>query len=451
MVATATKAKPKAKPKARARASVKLSQSAVDKLNLVTKVTRVWDSTVPGFHVRISPGKKGKKVYCVSFQRPDGKKVNVTIGVCSAWKFDKAKEKAQELRKMHEGGTDARAHVMAERKAGDLTALVEVWRENYKGKLKPRSRVSYESLIKTVILPALGSRTVKDLTYADVSKLHAKESKEHETNANRAVAVLSRLMSIAEKEEWRPKSSNPCQDIEKNVEKSRSRTFSAAELSRLDTNMRTLVDQQKLDPSAMDLIRFLALSGLRTSEAKELCWKSVDMAANTMRFDDHKTSDDTGAKVLPLNTHLKEILKRRQIDNTSAYVWPTLKLEPSEPEESEKPKEDSPLVGLAKMWARICEIEGANLVDVTPHDLRRTFMSICTELGNPIAIGDTLLGHSLGKIQDTYVNLSPDGILAIASQQTSDWIAAALKGANPKLGKKVEAAKKAKTGKKTKK
>ena len=113
MVATATKAKPKAKPKARTRASVKLSQSAVDKLNLVTKVTRVWDSTVPGFHVRISPGKKGKKVYCVSFQRPDGKKVNVTIGVCSAWKFDKAKEKAQELRKMHEEGTDARAHVMA--------------------------------------------------------------------------------------------------------------------------------------------------------------------------------------------------------------------------------------------------------------------------------------------------------------------------------------------------
>ena len=451
MAATATKAKPKAKSKERTRASVKLSQSAVDKLKLVTKVTRVWDSTVPGFHVRISPGKKGKKVYCVSFQRPDGKKVNVTIGVCSAWEFDKAKEKAQELRKMHEGGTDARAHVMAERKAGDLAALVEVWRENYKEKLKPRTQKSYESLFKTVILPALGSRTVKDLAYADVSKLHAKESKDHKTNANRAVAVLSRLMTIAEKEGWRPRGSNPCQDVEKNTEKPRERTFSATELSRLESSMLTLVGKQKLDSSAMDLIRFLALSGLRTSEARELCWKSVDMAANTMRFEDHKTSEDSGAKVLPLNTHLKEILKRRQIDNTSAYVWPTLRLEPLEPEESEEPKDDSPLIGLAKMWARICKAEGANLVDVTPHDLRRTFMSICTELGNPIAIGDTLLGHSLGKIQDTYVNLSPDGILAIASQQTSDWIAAALNGANPKLGRKVEAAKKAKTSKNPKK
>ena len=352
---------------------------------------------------------------------------------------------------MHEEGTDARAHVMAERKAGDLKALVEVWRKSYKENLKPRTQKSYESVIKTVILPALGSRTVKDLAYADVRKLHANESKEHKTNANRAVAVLSRLMTIAEKEEWRPRGSNPCQDVEKNVEKSRERTFSAAELSRLETSMRTLVEQQKLDPSAMDLIRFLAFSGLRTSEARELSWKSVDIDVNTMRFEDHKTSEDSGVKVLPLNTHLKEILKRRQIDNTSIYVWPTLRLEPSEPKESEKPKEDSPLVGLAKMWARICEAEGANLIDVTPHDLRRTFMTICTELGNPTAIGDTLLGHSLGKIQDTYVNLSPDGILAIASQQTSDWIAAALNGANPKLGKKVEATKKAKASKKSKK
>jgi integrase len=127
-----------------------------------------------------------------------------------------------------------------------------------------------------------------------------------------------------------------------------------------------------------------------------------------------------------------------------------LKLESSEPEESDTPKVDSPVVGLAKMWARICEAEGVNIENVTPHDLRRTFMSVCTELGNPIAIGDTLLGHSLGKIQDTYVNLSPEGILAIASQQTSDWIAAALKGESPKLGQKVKTSKKPKTNEKAK-
>lgn len=285
---------------------------------------------------------------------------------------------------------------------------------------------------------------MKDLEHDDVETMYFEESKDHETNANRAVAVLSRLFSIAEKLKWRPKYSNPCKGLEKNTEEARDRVFFAPELARLEASMCALVNQEKLDPSSADLVRFLALSGLRTGEAKGLRWKDVDLEANTMTFKEHKTSKKKGTKKLPLNTHLKEILRRRKIDNKSAYVWPSLKLEESDPEKAKKPKVDSPIVGLAKMWARICEPEEVDLVDVTPHDLRRTFMTTCTELGNPTSIGDTLLGHSLGKIQDTYVNLSPDGILAIASQKTADWIAAALRGENPKLGRKVKVAKKTK-------
>ena len=48
------------------------------------------------------------------------------------------------------------------------------------------------------------------------------------------------------------------------------------------------------------------------------------------------------------------------------------------------------------------------------------------------------------------MNLSPDGILAIASQQTSDWIVAALAGESPKLGKKVKASNKPAVNKKPK-
>jgi integrase len=434
----------KPKTKAATRSSVKLSKTLVRDLKPGPIVKRVWDSTVPGFHVRVTPGKKGKKVYCVSFQRPSGKKVNVTIGVCSSWTFDDAIKKARVLRQMHEDGKDPRAQVLAERSSEDLNALIAVWKEKYKPKLRPSTQQSYESVIKTVIKPALGDRIVKDLEHDDVETMHFEESKDHETNANRAVAVLSRLLSIAEKLKWRPKYSNPCKGLEKNTEEARDRVFFAPDLARLEASMCALVNQEKLDPSAADLVRFLALSGLRTGEAKGLRWKDVDLEANTMIFKEHKTSKKKGTKKLPLNTHLKEILRRRKIDNKSAYVWPSLKLEESDPEKAKKPKVDSPIVGLAKMWARICELEEVDLVDVTPHDLRRTFMTTCTELGNPTSIGDTLLGHSLGKIQDTYVNLSPDGILAIASQKTADWIAAALKGENPKLGRKVKVAKKPK-------
>ena len=76
-------------------------------------------------------------------------------------------------------------------------------------------------------------------------------------------------------------------------------------------------------------------------------------------------------------------------------------------------------------------------MNVTPHDLRRTFMTTCTELGYPAAIGDALLGHSLGRIRDTYVNLGSEGIMATASQETADWVASALRGENPKPGVKI--------------
>ena len=434
--------------KKRSRSNVKLTDTRVGNVKPGSTVVRVWDSAVSGFHVRVAPRrvsseKEPKKTYCVSFQRPDGRKVNVTIGECSAWTLDDAREKASELRKMHKEGRDARAHVKAERKAGDFNALVEVWREGYKSTLKPSTQKSYESILKTVILPALGTRTVKDLGYKDVKDLHSKETKEHKTNANRAVAVLSRLISIAEMEGWRPKGLNPCTDLGKNSETPRSRVLTTDEFSRLETRMSELVEIKNLDPSVRDLIHFLALSGLRKGEALKLCWKDVDLDRNTMKFEDHKTSEDSGIKVLPLNSHLKEILKRREVGNKSPYVWPSLKLEPDErktrkPKKSDHTNVDGPLVGLAKMWARICDSEEARLVDITPHDLRRSFMTVCTELKNPPAIGDTLLGHSLGKIRDTYINLGPEGILATASQGTADWIASALRGENPKPGVKVK-------------
>jgi integrase len=301
-----------------------------------------------------------------------------------------------------------------------------------------------------VILPLLGKRLVKDLTYQDVKDLHRNAKKGgHETNANRAVAVLSRLLSIAEKEGLRPAGSNPCAQLEKPSEKPRSRVLSTNEYAALEEALVCLVAAgqnekvdrplkieqskkktkathevkvDKLDPQAADLIRFLALSGLRKGEALGLRFADVDLERSIMRFEDHKTSEQAGTKVLPLNAHLKAIIQRRATQQVSAYVFPGRKL-------------SGPIVGLAKMWARV--MESAHLIDVTPHDLRRTFMSTSMELGYPAAIGDSLLGHSLGKIRDTYVNLGSEGIMATASQETADWIAAALAGVQVRPGVKV--------------
>jgi hypothetical protein len=57
-----------------------------------------------------------------------------------------------------------------------------------------------------------------------------------------------------------------------------------------------------------------------------------------------------------------------------------------------------------------------------------------------------LLGQSLGKIRDTYVHLGTEGIMATASQETADWIAAAMAGQKVKPGVKVAKLEKTEAG-----
>lgn len=409
--------------------AVRLTDTRVRRLEATGRLYRVWDSVVSGFHVQVTPA--GGKSYRIQFQRKNGEKVCATLGNAEVWSLDSAREKARELREVHDKGGDARAFVNNQREAKTIKALVVLWREDYREKLKPSTRASYDSILHTCILPALGTRQVKDLDYAAVKAMHRKESKDHPTGANRAVEVLSRLLSIAEKEGWRERGTNPCRGLEKVPLKARNRVFSAGELAALEGALTALEKVKKLDPIAADALRFLALSGLRKGEALGLRWKDVDLERNTMRFEDHKTAGGAGVKVLPLNPHLRAILQRRAGARLGPLVFPGM-------------DGQAEIGGLRKMWLRV--VEKCSLADTTPHDLRRTFMSVSVELGYPPAIGDALLGHSLGKIRDTYVNLGTDGILATASRETADWIAAAMAGEKVQPGVKVSKEKTAQDG-----
>ncbi len=407
-----------AKP-SKTRSRVNLTDTRVRNAKALGVLYRVWDSQVPGFNLQITAA--GAKSFRVQFQRPDGQKVSATIGSAAVWTVEDAREKARELRQLHDDGRDARAFLKEARSAKDVATLVEIWREDYAPQRKPSTRASYESIIRNIILPAFGKRLVKDLAFEDVKALHKKVGRKTPVQANRLRAVLSKLLTIAEREGLRPDGSNPCHRLEPFREKPRKKAFSASDLAALEAGLRKLVSGKKLDDAVADLIRVLALSGLRRGEVLGLAWKDIDLDRNAMTFEFHKTDDD-GAKVLPLNSHLRSLLKKRSASRLSAFVFPGRSV-------------DRPFNGFGKVWLRVVEASG--LEGLRPHDLRHTFQTVCTELGYPPAISDALVGHSMGKIRDTYINLGTDGILARASQETADWIQAALSGAEPKPGVKA--------------
>jgi integrase len=403
----------------RTRSRIGLTDTRVKGYKATGKLYRVWDSHVPGFLLQITPN--GSKSFGVCFQRNTGQKVSATIGTFGAWTTDSAREKAQVLRKLHETGHDVRATLREERSALTMANLVELWRADYAPRLKPSTREGYESIIRTKIIPGIGTRLLKDLAYEDIKALYRKVEAHTPVQANRMAATLSKLFNIAEREGWRPDGSNPCRKLERGREKARDVVFSATHLQALASALKSLVEDDELTEAIADLIHFIALSGLRRGEAVNLTWIDVDLETGIMRFAEHKTDKD-GTKLLPLNSHLQDILRRRAKDRISRFIFPGRLM-------------DRPFNGFGKVWERIRE--AADLQGFNSHDLRHTFFTTSVELGNPPAIGDTLLGHSLGRIRDTYLTLRPDGVMAQASQQTSDWIAAAMSGVNPKVGEKI--------------
>lgn len=412
------------------RAKANLTDTLVGRAKPEASQYRIWDVKVSGFGVQVFPS--GARSFVVQFTR-GGAKVFLTIGTYPSWSAAKAREEAYRLRQLHEEGRDVKAFLEVERQPNTIASLVEIWRTDYAPRRKPTTLSSYESILKTCIIPRLGDRLVRDISHGDIRAFYRAIKAKTPTQAGRACAILSKLFNIAEREQWRPPGSNPVKGLEREIEHPKTRVLTIDELRRLELAIVYLAETGwkskkypnrqpfKLEPVVADLVRFLAFSGLRRSEALTLRWDALDLAKGTMTFAEHKT-DQHGAKVLPINAQLQSVLTNRMGQSLSVYVFSGLSM-------------NKPFQGFGKLWLKIAEKAG--LVGVTPHDLRRTFNTTCAELGYPPQVFDTLLGHRLPGMQAIYTHLNPTGILAEASKATSTWIEAAMLGKNPRTGESV--------------
>jgi integrase len=238
--------------------------------------------------------------------------------------------------------------------------------------------------------------------------------------ANRASWVLQGLFKLAENLGQIPRGSNPCVSLTRAKEAPCKRILSADELRELELALQRLVAEDRLDQSHGNLVRLICFTGLRRGEAMELRFSDVDLDRKVIQFVDHKT-DDAGVKLIPVNSHATSLIAQLANRSISGFLFPGI--DPAKH-----------FNGFGKVWERIRK--EANLLDITPHDLRRTFGSTAAELGHGGLVADKLLGHQVGKIQETYQSLSPTGLLGRASQEAADWIRAAMNGETVQLGVK---------------
>ena len=279
------------------------------------------------------------------------------------------------------------------------------------------------------IEPVIGALKLRQVTEAEAVKIH-RGRRDHPTNGNRVIALLSHIFSMAASSSFRalPKGwPNPCAEIQEYPEKARERFLSAAELARLgqafDRAERGWEPQEvealptderpaRVNPEdwrAIAAIRLLLFTGARRSEILGLRWDWVDMERGAARLPDSKS----GAKTIPLPPPALDILAGLPRFKGNAHVLPG-------------DKKGAAFVGISKPWQRIRKL--AKLPDLRLHDLRHAYASLAVASNESLYLVGAVLGHRQSDTTQKYAHLSADPVKALADRNSAR-IAAMLQGA----------------------
>jgi integrase len=384
----------------------KITKRSVDALTQAAdgREAVLWDSELKGFGVRVQRG--GGKSYILQYRAGTGRGAplrKLTIGRHgSPWTPETARKEVKTLLGMIERGADPASDKMARRQAPTIAELAgRFLAEHAEAKRKSSTAAEYRRLFDKIVLPALGKRKVADVTRAEVAKLHH-TNRAAPYQANRVLAVLSKMFNLAERWGLRPDGSNPCRHVEKFAEKKRERMLSPAELAGLGEALAAYEGWLYVVAG----VKLLVFTGARLGEVLGLKWEWIDFERGEARLPDSKT----GAKTLHLPPPALAVLSDLPRLDGNPYVIAGA-------------KQGAALVNLEKPWRTIRGL--AELDDVRLHDLRHAFASIAASSGWGLPIIGKMLGHSQPATTARYAHLASDPVKAAAAA-VANKIAAAM-------------------------
>lgn len=381
------------------------ARPAMRKGRLTAKL--LFDRKVTGFGLKVSPG--GAKTYFVQYRQGSGRaapKRRYTIGKHgSPWTVDTARQEALRiLGRVVEGANPADERRLDPTQT--VRRLAERFLEIHVAKKKPRTEQTYRALIDRLILPELGTARVPDLTAMHVGSLHYK-LRHTRVTANRAVALLSKMLAWGHRNGFPLPGDNPCRGLEKYAERPRERFLRGNELARLGDAL-AAADADPANLYQVAAVRLLIFTGARLSEILTLTWEWIDLDNGIVRLPDSKT----GAKTIHLSAPARAVLDGlpRVSGNPHVIVGG---------------KTGAHLVNLEKPWRRIRKTAG--LPDVRLHDLRHSFASVGAGAGMGLPMIGKLLGHTQAQTTARYSHLDHDPVRA-ANEAIGRRIAAAMAG-----------------------
>jgi integrase len=383
---------------------------------------------VRGFGVRVTAA--GTRAFVLNYTVA-GRERRMTIGGYPTWTVAAARDEAKRLRQEVDRGIDPLAERIAERAAPTVGDLCDRYLAEHA--VKKRTTKGDESMIARDVRPELGARKVASIEFADIDRLHRKLSKRAPYQANRVLALLSKMFSLAVR--WQMRADNPVKGVERNPEDRRNRYLGGDELRRLTEALAAHGSQ-----NAANAVRLLLLTGARRGEVLSATWDQFDLGAgvwtkpssHTKQKREHRTPLSAAARQLLLE--VKAAAERRAREKgrvPSRYVFPGRWA-------------NEPMVEIKTSWAALCK--AAKLGETVPktengkpvvgkdgrpvtvfrpnvrlHDLRHTYASVLASAGLSLPIIGALLGHTQPGTTARYAHLFDDPLRA-ATERVADIV-----------------------------
>jgi integrase len=367
--------------------ALRLTDRVLKLLPAPAKGNRIYyDDLVKGFGCRVTAA--GARAFVVNYRRKaDGLERRLTIGSFLEWTVAAAREQAKRHKREIDGGADPVGANREAREAASMADLCERFAQEVIPRKRPLTQRDYRRHIAVAIRPALGRMKVASVTFADIDALHRKLSARAPVQANRLVALLSVMFSMAVK--WQMRSDNPCKGIERNQENKRQRYLTGPELVRVTAALANMRDR-----GAANAIKLMLLTGARRGETLAARWRDIDLEAGVWLKPGATTKQKTTHRV-PLSEAACQLLAemRQQAGVDAEWLFPA-------------PQKAGPRTAIQEAWQELRK--AAAIPDVRAHDLRHSYASILASQGLSISIVGSLLGHAAAATTFRYSHLWDD-------------------------------------------
>ena len=364
-------------------------------------VAEYSDTEVVG--LKLVVGTSGRKFFWLRY-RFRGRKKMIKLGEYPSLNVEDARKLAHENKNMIGRDLDPADE---RNKRRSVPTLAEFAAETYMpySKQHKKSWKDDESKIRRDIGAMMGKIPITEVSTRDVMKLHAAiGDRAAPATANRYLALLSGMFSLAIKCDLIVR--NPAKNVKKFKEADpRERTLSGDELIRFLTAL-----DDEGGKSTTNALKLLLMTGLRSkSELFSLPWSEVNLDQGTVRL---RNTKNGRVRTVALNSAALALLSkiREEAPPGCPWVFPA-RIGSGHLVDIRKP--------LKRAMAR------ADLSDLTPHDLRRSFGSLAVNAGVDIYQVKDLLGHSsVAVTQRVYAHLL-QGTLRSASEVVAQTLEAA--------------------------